>query len=74
MKQKVLNIKITVKILLKKYKGTKIKFSPVYFNSTTKTVINHKFDYDKSFQEILYEINNWISEESGSIVEATKYQ
>ena len=37
---------ITVKILLKKYKGTEIKFSPVYFNSTTKTVINHKFDLE----------------------------
>ena len=34
---------ITVKILLKKYKGTEIEFFPVYFNSTTKTVINHKF-------------------------------
>ena len=27
---------ITVKILLKKYKGTEIEFTPVYFNSTTK--------------------------------------
>ena len=35
----------------KKYKGTEIEFSPVYFNSTTKTVINRKFDLDKSFQE-----------------------
>ena len=37
---------ITVKILLKKYKGTEIEYSPVYFNSTTKTVMNHKFDLD----------------------------
>ena len=56
---------ITVKILLKKYKGTEIEFFPVYFNSTTKTVINHKFDLYKSFQEILYRINNWINESSG---------
>ena len=35
----------------KKYRGTEIEFSPVYFNSTTKTVINRKFDLDKSFQE-----------------------
>ena len=56
---------ITVKILLKKYKGTEIEFFPVYFNSTTKTVINHKFDLYKSFQEILYRIDNWINESSG---------
>ena len=47
-----------IKILLKKYKGTEIKFSRVYFNSTTKTVINHKFDLGKSFQENLYRIDN----------------
>ena len=44
--------RITIKILLKKYKSIEIEFSPVYFNSTTKTDINHKFDLDKSFQEI----------------------
>ena len=59
---------INVKILLKKYKGTRIEFSPVYFNSTTKGVINHKFDLDKSFQEILYRIDNWINEGSSVIV------
>ena len=45
MKQKVSNY---CQNLVKKYKGTEIKCSPVYFNSTTKTVINHKFDIDKS--------------------------
>ena len=45
---------ITVKGLLKKYKENgDIEFAPVYFNSTTKTVINSKYDLDKSFQEIL---------------------
>ena len=44
---------ITVKVLLKKYKDTDIEFFPVYFISTTKTVINHKFDLEKAFQEIL---------------------
>ena len=44
---------ITVKVLLKKYKSSEIDFFPVYFNSSTKTMINHKFDLDKSFQEIL---------------------
>ena len=32
-----------------------IEYSPGYFNSTTKTVINSdKFGLDQSFQEILY--------------------
>ena len=47
---------ITVKILLKKYKGTEIEFSPVYFNATTKTVINHHYDLEKAFQEFLNSI------------------
>ena len=56
---------ITIKILLKKYKGTEIEFFSVYFNSITKTVINNKFDLYKSFQEILYRIDYWINESSG---------
>ena len=48
--------------MLKKYKGTGIEFSPIYFNSTTKTVINNKFDLDKSFQEILCGTENWINQ------------
>ena len=44
---------ITVKVLLKKYKDTDIEFFLVYFISTTKTVINQKFDLEKAFQEIL---------------------
>ena len=35
---------ITLNVELKKYKGTEIEFSPVYYNSTTKAMINHKFD------------------------------
>ena len=35
---------VTVKILLTKYNpNVKIEFALVYFNSTTKAVINHKF-------------------------------
>ena len=35
---------IKVKVLLKKYKlNGEIEFPPVYFNSVTKTVINHRF-------------------------------
>ena len=35
-------------------------------------MINHKFDLRKSFQEILYRIDNWINESSGWIVESIK--
>ena len=36
---------ITVKVLLKKYKPNgEIEFAPVYFNSLTKLVINHRYD------------------------------
>ena len=42
-------------------KNGDIEYNPVYFNSATKTVINSdKYDLDKSFQEILYRIHNWI--------------
>ena len=66
---------ITVKVLLKKYKlNGEIEFAPVYFNSTTKTVINHKFSLENAFQEILYRIDNWINEGSGWIVELSQSQ
>ena len=62
---------ITVAVLLSKAKiNGSIEYSPVYFNSTTKTVINSEFNLDKSFQEILYRIDNWINEGSGLIVES----
>ena len=49
---------ITVKVLLEKYKPNgEIEFFPVYFNSSTKTVINHRCKLNKSFQEILYRID-----------------
>ena len=49
---------ITVKILLEKYKlNGEIEFAPVYFNSTTKTKIKHKFSLENDFQEILYMID-----------------
>ena len=51
---------ITITALLSKHKiNGDIKYAPVYFNSLTKTVINpDKYDLDKSFQEILYGIEN----------------
>ena len=52
---------IILKVILKKYKPNgEIEFKPVYFNSTTKTVINYKFSRENAFQEILYRINNEI--------------
>ena len=62
---------ITLKILLSKYKeNTDREFAPVYFNSTTKTVIGPKYGLDKSFQETFNRIDNWISEGSGWIIES----
>ena len=51
-----------------------MEFRPVYFNSTTKTVINHKFSLENAFQETLYRIDNWINEESGWVDELIKSQ
>ena len=59
-----------MKILSKHKENGDIEFSPVYFNSTTKTVINVKYNLDKSFQEIFYRIDNWINEGSGWIIES----
>ena len=58
---------MTVKVLLSKHKENgEIEFAHVYFNSTTKTVINSdKYMLDKSFQEILFKIDNWINKGSG---------
>ena len=66
---------IAVKVLLKKYKPNgEIEFTPVYFNSLTKLVINHRYKLNKSFQEILYRIDAWINEGSGWIVESVESQ
>ena len=63
---------ITVATLLSKHKLNRdIEYSSVYFNSTTKAVINSdKYGFDKSFQEFLYRIHNWINEGSGWIIES----
>ena len=67
---------ITVTVLLCKHKQNgDIEYAPVYFNSATKTVTNsEKSDLDKSFQEILYRIDNWINEGSGWIIESIEAQ
>ena len=57
---------ITVSALLSKDKmDGYTEYSPSYFNSAIKTVINSEFSLDKSFQEILYRIDNLINEGSG---------
>ena len=63
---------ITVATFLSKHKENEdIEYTPVYFNSATKTVINSdKYDLDKAFQEILYRIDNCINEESGWKIES----
>ena len=53
MKQKVSNY---CQNLVKKYKGTEIKCSPVYFNSTTKTVINHNLILTNLFKKFCTEL------------------
>ena len=37
-------------------------------------MINHKFDLEKSFPEILHSIERWINEESGWIIESIDSQ
>ena len=66
---------ITVQVLLKKYKPNgEIEFAPVYFNSVTKLVINHRFKLEESFQEIFYTIDAWINNGFGWIIESVESQ
>ena len=66
---------INVNVLLKKYRlNGQIEFAPVYFNSVTKTVINHRFRLENYFQEILYMIDVWVNNGSGWNVESIQSQ
>ena len=67
---------ITLAVLLCKIKTNgEIEHSPVYFNSLSKTVINsNKFGLNQEFQEIVYRLDNWITNESGWIVEEISSQ
>ena len=66
---------ITANLLLKKYKlNREIEFPPVYFNSLTKTVINHKSRLENSFQEILYMTDVWVNNGSDWNVESIESQ
>ena len=66
---------ITIKVLLKKYKpNEEIEFTPVYFNSSTKTIINNRFKLEHAFHEILYRIDAWINKGSGWIIKSIESQ
>ena len=61
---------ITLCVLLSKVKNSDvIEYSPVYFNSLTKTVIGNNFKLDQCFNEVISRLENWISHGSGWIVE-----
>ena len=66
---------ITLHVTLKKNelkdKAKYTEYAGVYLNYFVKIVINENFEpsIDKSFEEILYRLNNWINEESGWIIE-----
>ena len=61
---------ITFCVLLSIVKNSgSIEYSPVYFNSLTKTVIGDKFLLDQCFNEIIFRLENWIIHGSGWVVE-----
>ena len=62
---------IALKVYLSKQKGNEdTEFSTVYFNSTTKTVINrNQYGLNKSLQEVSYRIDKWINEGSARTIE-----
>ena len=57
-----------VKTLFQKDKKMETEFAPGFFNSTTKTVLNFKYDPDKCFQEFFYRIDNQSNEGSGCLI------
>ena len=66
---------ITMNISLSKEKiNVNTEYSSVHFNSTTKTIINLDFNLDRSFEEILHRIDNWINEGSEWIVDSINGQ
>ena len=61
--------------MLKKYKPNEgIEFTPIYFNSVTKTAIIQRFRLENYFQEILYMIDLWINNGSGWNSESIEFQ
>ena len=68
---------ITLFVTLKKHKlDGNVDYARVYLNSFIKTVINYDFDdgIGKSFNEILFRLDNWINEGSGWVIEMVNDQ
>ena len=56
---------LSTKIIFKKrINNNEHKYSTVYFNSQTKTVINQGYNLNESFEEILNLLDIWINENS----------
>ena len=64
-------ITVNVTLIREKLNG-EVEYSSVYVNSTTKVAINENFisSIDKSFEERLCRIDNWINEGSGWIIKS----
>ena len=59
----------TLKVILKKCKSNgEIESRPVYFNLTTKTVLNQIFRLEIAFQGILYGFDNWVNEDLAGLL------
>ena len=55
---------ITVKVLLKKYKPNgETEFTPVYFNSSTKTIINHRYKLINLFKKFYTKLMHGLIED-----------
>ena len=60
---------------MKKYKPNgETEFTPVYFDSSTITIINNKFMLEHAFQEILYRTDAWINKRSRWVIESIESQ
>ena len=59
---------IALCVLLNKVKSSDfIKYSTIYLNSLTKTVIGEKYYLNDCFNGIIFRLENWISHRSGWI-------
>ena len=57
---------LSTKIILKKHiNNNETKYSTVYFNSITKTIINKRYHLNESFEQILNLLNICINESTG---------
>ena len=71
-----IRLHVTLKKNKLKDKAKYTEYAGVYLNSFVKIVINENFELgiDKSLEEILYRLDNWINEASGWIIELINSQ